>query len=98
MKLLVLGGTAFLGRHVVAEALEQGHEVTVFTRGHTNPWLFPEAEHLTGDGDGNLHALVGRQWEGVVDTTGYVPRVVRQSAELLRCSAVRYVHVSSVSV
>src|SRR5436305_1334206 len=98
MKLLVLGGTAFLGRHVVAEALEQSHEVTVFTRGHTNPWLFPEAEHLTGDRDGNLHALVGRRWDGVIDTTGYVPRVVRQSAELLRCSVLRYVYVSSVSV
>jgi len=94
----VLGGTAFLGRHVVAEALEQGHEVTIFTRGHTNPWLFPEAEHLTGDRDGNLRPLVGRRWEGVIDTSGYVPRVVRQSAELLRCSVVRYVFVSSVSV
>ncbi len=83
MKLLVLGGTVFLGRHVVDAALADGHEVTIFTRGKTNADLFPEAEHLTGDRDGGLDVLAGRVWDGVVDTSGYVPRVVRQSAELL---------------
>src|SRR2546423_2541188 len=98
MNLLVLGGTVFLGRHVVAEALAAGHEVTTFTRGQTNPELFPEAEHLHGDRDGNLQALAGREWDGVIDTSGYVPRVVRQAGELL-CDAVeRYVFVSSISV
>jgi nucleoside-diphosphate-sugar epimerase len=97
MKLLVLGGTNFLGRAVVEEALALGHEVTLFTRGRTNPHLFPEAEHLTGDRDGDLDALRGRSWDGVVDPSGYVPRVVRQSAELLRDRVDRYVFVSSVS-
>jgi 2'-hydroxyisoflavone reductase len=98
MRLLVLGGTKFLGRHTVAHALEQGHEVTTFTRGQTNPELFPEAEHLHGDRDGDLGALQGREWDGVVDTSGYVPRIVRQSAELLRDAVQRYVFVSSISV
>lgn len=98
MKLLVLGGTLFLGRHVVEEALAAGHEVTMFTRGRTNPDLFPEAEHLGGDRDEGLDALHGGSWDGVVDTSGYVPRVLRQSAELLRDSVGRYVFVSSVSV
>jgi 2'-hydroxyisoflavone reductase len=98
MKLLVLGGTKFLGRHAVAHALEHGHEVTTFTRGQTNPELFPEAEHLYGDRDGGLDALRGLEWDGVIDTSGYVPRVVRQSAELLRDAVQRYVFVSSISV
>jgi 2'-hydroxyisoflavone reductase len=98
LKLLVLGGTKFLGRHAVDAALAQGHDVTIFTRGETNPDLFPEAEHLTGDRDGNLDALRGREWDGVVDTSGFVPRVVRQSAELLGDAVRRYVFVSSISV
>ena len=98
MKLLVLGGTVFLGRHVVDAALADGHEMTIFTRGRTNPDLFPEAERLQGDRDGDLGALAGRSWDGVVDTSGYVPRVVRQSAELLQDALGRYVFVSSISV
>jgi len=98
VKLLVLGGTKFLGRHAVAAALRDGHEVTIFTRGKTNPDLFPEAEHLVGDRDGGLDALCDRTWDGVVDTSGYVPRVVRQSAELLSGAVARYVFVSSISV
>jgi 2'-hydroxyisoflavone reductase len=98
VKLLVLGGTKFLGRHAVASALADGHDVTIFTRGQTNPDLFPEAEHLVGDRDGGLDGLRDRTWDGVVDTSGYVPRVVRQSAELLRDAVARYVFVSSISV
>jgi 2'-hydroxyisoflavone reductase len=98
MKLLVLGGTKFLGRHAVDAALRAGHDVTIFTRGKTNPDLYPEVEHLTGDRDGNLTALEGRTWDGVVDTSGYVPRILRQSAELLRDTVGRYVFVSSISV
>jgi len=98
VKLLVLGGTKFLGRHAVGAALAAGHDVTIFTRGQTNPELFPEVEHLVGDRDGSLDALTDRSWDGVVDTSGYVPRVVRQSAELLRDSVGRYVFVSSISV
>ncbi len=99
MKLLILGGTRFLGRGVVEEALARGHELTLFTRGQTNPELFPEAEHLRGDRDGDLGALEGRAFDAVVDPSGYVPRLVRASAELLRASgAGRYVFVSSISV
>jgi 2'-hydroxyisoflavone reductase len=98
MKLLVLGGTKFLGRHAVEAALDGGHDVTIFTRGTTNPDLYPEVEHLTGDRDGDLASLEGRAWDGVVDTSGYVPRIVRQSAELLRDAVGRYVFVSSISV
>ena len=98
MRLLVLGGTKFLGRHAVDAALAGGHEVTIFTRGQTSPELFPEVEHLRGDRDGKLGSLAGRTWDGVVDTSGYVPRIVRQSAELLRDAVARYVFVSSISV
>jgi 2'-hydroxyisoflavone reductase len=94
MKLLVLGGTKFLGRHAVAHALEQGHEVTTFTRETSAPG----AEALHGDRDGGLDALRGGEWDGVIDTSGYVPRIVRQSAELLRDAVRRYVFVSSISV
>src|SRR5262249_32760353 len=75
-----------------------GHDVTTFTRGQTNPELFPDAEHLRGDRDGALDALHGRSWDGVVDTSGYVPRIVRQSAELLEGAVGRDVFVSSISV
>jgi 2'-hydroxyisoflavone reductase len=97
VRLLLLGGTKFLGRHAVDAALAAGHEVTTFTRGRTNPGLFPEVEHLRGDRDGDLEALRGRAWDGAIDTSGYVPRIVRQSAELLRDAVERYVFVSSIS-
>ena len=98
MKLLVLGGTKFLGRAAVEAALARGDEVTLFNRGETNPELFPEAEKLQGDRDGGLSALEGREWDAVIDPSGYVPRVVRASAELLRGSVGHYVFVSSASV
>lgn len=98
MKLLVLGGTKFLGRHVVEAALGRGDEVTVFNRGQLNPELYPEVEKLRGDRDGGLDALRGRRWDAVVDTSGYFPRVVRASAELLADSVGFYVFVSSMSV
>jgi 2'-hydroxyisoflavone reductase len=97
MKLLVLGGTKFLGRAVVQSALAQGHEVTLFNRGQTNPGLFPDLEELHGDRDGDLSALSNRSWDAVVDPSGYVPRVVRASAELLRDAVAHYVFVSSIS-
>jgi len=97
VRLLVLGGTAFLGRHVVEAALARGHDVTLFNRGRTNPALFPGVERLTGDRDGGLEPLRGRRWDAVVDPSGYVPRVVRQSADILRDSGV-YAFVSTGSV
>src|SRR5919204_101540 len=98
MRLLVLGGTKFLGRAAVEEALVRGHEVTLFNRGQTNPELFPDAEKLRGDRDGDLSALSGREWDAVIDPSGFVPRVVRDSAELLRGSLGHYLFVSSGSV
>lgn len=98
MKLLILGGTMFLGRHLTEAALGRGHEVTLFNRGQHNPELFPEVEKLRGERDGQLDALRGRSWDAVIDTSGYVPRVVRASAELLAPSVKRYVFVSSISV
>jgi 2'-hydroxyisoflavone reductase len=98
MRLLVLGGTAFLGRAIAEAALASDHELTLFTRGRTNPDLFPEAEHLRGDRDGDLAALDGRRFDAVVDTSGYVPRIVRASAELLSPGAEHYTFVSSISV
>jgi 2'-hydroxyisoflavone reductase len=97
MKLLVLGGTAFLGRHLVEAALDRGHDVTLFNRGRTNPDLFPGVERLNGDRDGGLEPLRGRRWDVVVDPSGYVPRVVRLSSELLGESGL-YVFISTGSV
>jgi len=98
VKLLVIGGTVFLGRHLVDAALQAGHEVTLFTRGEHNPDLFPEAEKLRGNRDGNLTALVGRRWDAAIDTCGYFPRVVRESAELLADAVDHYTFVSTISV
>ncbi len=99
MKILIIGGTQFVGRHLADAALQRGHELTLLNRGRTGAELFPEAEHLTGDRDGDgLHVLKGRAWDAVIDTCGYVPRVVKQSAALLAGSASRYVFISSISV
>jgi 2'-hydroxyisoflavone reductase len=97
MRTLVLGGTQFLGRHVVDAALRRGHDVTMFNRGQTRPELFPEAERLRGDRDGDLGALAGREFDAVVDTSGYVPRIVRATLEALP-EVGHYTFVSSVSV
>jgi 2'-hydroxyisoflavone reductase len=97
LTVLALGGTGFLGRHVVDALLARGHVPTIFNRGRTSPLLFPEVERLRGDRDGDLDALRGRDWDAVVDTSGYVPRVVRDSARLLAEGTRQYVFVSSVS-
>ena len=97
MKLLVLGGTKFLGRATVESALARGHEVTLFNRGQTNADMFPEAEKLRGDREDDLSALTGRTWDAVVDPSGYVPSVVRASAEKLAGSVGFYLFVSSLS-
>jgi 2'-hydroxyisoflavone reductase len=98
MRILVLGGTVFLGRHLVTEALKRGHEITLFHRGKTNPNLFPDVEELIGDRDGDLEALKGREWDAVIDTSGYVPRVVKQTTELLAGKIKHYTFISSISV
>jgi 2'-hydroxyisoflavone reductase len=99
MKLLILGGTVFLGRHLVEAALARGHEVTLFNRGRHDSGLFPEVEKLRGDRrTGDLSALRGRRWDAVIDTCGYVPTVVRASARLLADAVEHYTFISSQSV
>lgn len=98
MKLLVLGGTRFLGRHLVEAAQARGHEVTLFNRGRTAPDLFAHVEQLRGERNGDLAPLQDRCWDAVVDTCGYLPRVVRRSAQALIDSVGRYLFVSSISV
>ena len=97
MRLLVLGGTAFLGRALVEAALARGHEVTLFNRGRTNPELFPEVERLRGDRNEDVSALGGRDWDAVVDVATFLPRAVRLSSDALGERVERYVFVSSVS-
>ncbi len=98
LKILILGGTGYLGPAVVDAARPRGHTLTLFNRGKTNPGMFPDLEQLHGDRDGQLDALRGRGWDAVIDDTGYVPRVVRQSAELLDKQVRRYLYISSLSV
>lgn len=98
VKILILGGTVFVGRHLVEAALQGGHDVTLFNRGQHGPELFPDVEKLRGDRDGDLEALRGRRWDVVIDTSGYVPRVVRASAELLAKAVDYYVFISTISV
>ncbi len=97
MKLLILGGTRFLGRHLVDAALQRGHEVTLFNRG-TQSFSSPGVEAITGDRHGGLAELRGRHWDAVIDTSGYLPRTVRAGAEVLAEAVDRYLFVSSQSV
>jgi 2'-hydroxyisoflavone reductase len=98
MQLLIIGGTVFLGRHLVEAALARGHTVTLFNRGQHHPELFAEIEKLRGDRDGGLAVLRGRRWDAAIDTCGYVPRLVRASAEQLAAAVEHYTFVSSISV
>lgn len=101
LKLLILGGTGFLGPHIVNAALERGHIMTLFNRGKTNPHLFLELEKLVGNRDPNkdegLKALEGRKWDAVIDTSSYFPRMTKASTELLKDNINQYVLISSVS-
>src|SRR5688572_14597839 len=100
MRILIIGGTRFLGRHLVDAALARGHEVTLFNRGKTNPDLFPQLETILGDRETDMNKLAeaGHIWDAVIDVAGYLPRIVRFSAEVLKESVARYVFISSISV
>jgi 2'-hydroxyisoflavone reductase len=95
LRILFIGGTGFIGPHMVRESLARGHSVTLFNRGKTNPHLFPNVEHLVGNRDGGLAVLKGKTWDAVIDTSGYIPRTVRDSAQLLKDSVHRYLFISS---
>lgn len=98
LKVLILGGTHFLGIHLTEELLDRGHEVTLFNRGTQNTDLFPTIEKLKGDRDGNLEALLGRRWDAVIDTSGQIPRIVKQSAEVLSNETSHYTFISTIGV
>ena len=98
MRILIIGGTIFLGRALVDEALERGHVVTLFNRGVSAPDVFPNVETILGDRETDLDHLRGRRWDAVIDTCGYLPRVVRLSADTLRQSVDHYTFISTLSV
>ena len=98
MRILIIGGTRFLGRHLVEAALDHRHEVTLFNRGKSNPDLFPLLETILGDREHDVNKLQDRIWDAVIDVAGYVPRIVRLSAEVLEPNVSRYVFISSISV
>jgi 2'-hydroxyisoflavone reductase len=98
MDILIIGGTRFLGRALVDSALAYGHTVTLFNRGKTNPNVYPDLETIIGDRETDLDKLDGRSWDAVIDTCGYVPRIVRLSAQALKDKAQHYTFISSISV
>lgn len=97
MRILIIGGTRFLGRHLVEAARARGHEVTLFNRGRSNPGLFPQLETIIGDREKDVDGLTDRIWDAVIDVAGYLPRIVRLSAEVLKENVSRYVFISSIS-
>lgn len=97
MDILILGGTIFLGRHLVEAALASGHTITLFNRGQHGPDLYPQVEHVRGDRWRDLDLLRGRTWDAVVDTNGYIPSIVRSSAQHLAGAVGQYAFISSIS-
>ena len=97
LRILILGGTGFIGPHMVSEALRRGHDVTLFNRGRTNSKLFPDLVTLIGDRNNGLDSLKGRRWDVVIDNSGYVPRHVADSARLLSAVSAHYIYVSTIS-
>ena len=99
MRVLVLGGTSFVGRAIVEDLVARGHEPTLFSRGRTGPDLFPDLERLTGDREtGDYAALTGRRWDAVVDVTAYIPRHIAQAGDALGDHQGRYLLISTGSV
>ncbi|MCG8339320.1 MAG: epimerase, partial [Proteobacteria bacterium] len=84
MKILIIGGTIFLGKYLTLAAISKGHKVTLFNRGASRSDEWPKVEHIKGDRDKDLDKLKGRQWDAVIDTCGYHPYSVGASAEILK--------------
>lgn len=97
LKVLILGGTGISGPHLVRELRTVGHQLTLMNRGKRNPGLFKDVETLIGDRNGPLEVLEGRQWDVVVDNSGYFPAQVRRSTEILKDHVQHYIFVSSIS-
>jgi 2'-hydroxyisoflavone reductase len=97
VRILFIGGTSFVGRNMAEAAVAAGHEITLFHRGKTGVDLFPEAERVLGDRNGELGTLEGRTWDAAIDVCGYVPRQIREAAGMLADAVGRYCYISSVS-
>ncbi len=98
LNILILGGTGFIGPHMVREALRRGHSVSLFNRGRTNNELFPDLETIKGDRGGDLEGLKGGKWDVAIDNSGYIPRHVENSATLLSDVVEHYLFISTISV
>jgi 2'-hydroxyisoflavone reductase len=98
LRILILGGTGFIGPHQVRAARERGHTLTLFNRGQTNPGLFPDIETLLGDRNNNVEALKGRSWDCVIDNSGYEPAQMTLALQALKGSVGQYIFVSTQSV
>ena len=98
LRILILGGTGFIGPHQVEAARGRGHTLTLFNRGQTNPGMFPDIETLRGDRNGDLRSLEGGSWDCVIDNSGFEPEQVTLSATLLRNAVRQYIFVSTQSV
>ena len=98
MSILILGGTGFIGPHLVTHAMQRGHTMTLFNRGRTNTHLFPDVEKLVGDRNSDLSALEGRRWDAVIDNSGYTPQQVGMTVDLLKDNVDQYLFTSTRSV
>src|SRR5215218_9029233 len=98
MKLLIIGGTRFVGRHLTTAALARNHEVTLFNRGNNPAEFSGPVDTIRGDRYEDLSRLDGRKWDAVVDTCGILPRGVKAAAEALSKSVDRYVFISTQNV
>jgi 2'-hydroxyisoflavone reductase len=98
MRILIIGGTSFVGRHIAQAAIDAGHDVTLFNRGRTGASLFPQATHLTGDRNDDLSALRAGEWAATVDVCAYVPRQVHTLASALDGRGGHQLFISSASV
>ena len=98
LKILILGGTNFLGPHLVHELQEHGHEVTIFSRGTQDTSFFDNVEILQGNRDGNLHAIENRYWDAIIDTSGHLPRLVEASSKILAKATKHYTFISTIGV
>lgn len=98
LRILILGGTAFLGPATIEVARARGHEITLFNRGRTNQHMYPDLPKLKGDRFDDLDALENGEWDVCIDNSGYIPRTVQASAELLKDRVKQYIFISSISV
>lgn len=97
-RILVLGGTGFVGPPMVNAARALGHTLTLFNRGKTNPGLFPDVETIIGDRRTDIDRLRGREWDAVIDTWVMMPKTVHAAAELLKDHVGQYLFLSTISV